>query len=165
MNTTRNPVSAKRFAARTVLAAGLGLAVMGLAVGTANAAPVSPIVPGLPGPGAPVPTNPVPPPILRAPVNGVPQVPLIAPSITGPQRVVQGQSFTATLANFPAGSITLFVDSPSGQLIGQAANGTQPHEWPWNSPAGGYHQLYAQDTVGSQTFSAQTRVWIDFAPQ
>ena len=64
--------------------------------------------------------------------------------------------FTVSLEGFLPGTVSVFVDSPTGQLIGTAAssgpgNFTATFEWP---NINGAHSLYAQETVGAQTLTA-----------
>ena len=66
--------------------------------------------------------------------------------------------FTVSLEGFLPGTVSVFVDSPTGQLIGTAAssgpgNFTATFEWP---NINGAHSLYAQETVGAQTLTATT---------
>ena len=64
--------------------------------------------------------------------------------------------FTVSLEGFLPGTVSVFVDSPAGQLIGTAAssgpgNFAATFEWP---NINGAHSLYAQETVGAQTLTA-----------
>lgn len=68
-----------------------------------------------------------------------------------------GVPFTVSFEGFLPGTVSVFVDSPAGQLIGTAASSgpgsfTAPFGWPFN--VSGAHSLYAQETVGAQTLTA-----------
>ena len=69
--------------------------------------------------------------------------------------LTEGNPFTVSLEGFLPGTVSVSVDSPTGQLIGTATSSgpdtfTATFLWP---NIDGAHNLYAQETVGAQTLT------------
>jgi hypothetical protein len=156
----------KKALARAFLAGGLGLAVLALGAGMANAAPPAPNIPVLPGPGGPPPIDPAPGLISRAPGVGAgqPLQPQDALSIS-PQtpRIFVGP-FTATVAGVqPGATVSVFEDSASGPFLG-STNHDGPVPCTWVFTTYGHHTLVAQEFVGGQWHTATSPIFVDGRP-
>lgn len=135
----------KKLAANTVLAGGLGLAVIGLAAGVAHAAPVTPVPSPNPAPSLPIAHD-------------------LNLTILPPSCSQAGGNWPlpakATLANFAQGTVRLFEDSLNGtELAPQQITGREPvtvhFSWYGEPPRGNRTpQLWVEQSLGSQTLTA-----------
>lgn len=75
--------------------------------------------------------------------------------------LTEGQTFAVTFEGFPPGTVSVFIDSTTGELLGTATSSgpgsfTAPFSWP---ALDGEHSLIAQEIVGAQTFTAPCSVF------
>ena len=91
------------------------------------------------------------------PIIQVQGFPPNAPSVV----IVELSQFTLIFEGFPPGTVSVYVDSPAGQLIGTTTStGTSPFTAPFVWPAvEGQHNVYAQEIVGAQTLHAECGVF------